>query len=422
LRAPRRRARVALALGVVALPLTPLAPAAISNAGAVTPTAFSGTAAADGVRITLTIPGAPLSDQLIDLGGPTAQATLDTLGTSTGYAALPDPGSLLNSAPGLLTGLLGQGFAGLPPIKLGPLPSYPVEITSDVDENPNVTGGAGPYQITATSTTTKSTATALGGLQSGLSGDIALLDSTSTVASAPDGTVAATATSTMHGLAVGPLAIGEVLSSASETMAADGTVTPASSLHINGVRIGGIAVALDAGELDVAGTKVPLPVGSTLTSLLAGAHISVKVLPAHTYRHRVVAPALQITMPLKTSIGSGNGTIRLVVGATTAALKVAGVTAGPGDVEPTSVAMPGIPTTGGLGDVPPITSPVSSLPGDGVATVPPTTVAPPTVAAANSAGLLDLFDIKSLYLALAGLGVFAFVLSQLVRLLGVRDK
>ncbi|HWB65634.1 MAG TPA: hypothetical protein VG708_02235 [Mycobacteriales bacterium] len=377
------------------------------------------------MRATLTIPGAPLDDQLVDLGGPTAQAALDTLGTSTGYAALPDPGALLNSAPGLLTGLLGQGLAGLPPIKLGKLPSYPVEVASSVSQDPTVSTGVGPYRIAAASTTTSSTATATGGLQSGISGNVALLTSHAAVATSRDGTVTASASSTVQGLAVGPLTIGEITSSASETLAPDGTLTPTSAVRLVGVSVGGIAVAITGNGLDIASTTVPLPVGSLLSGLLDAAHISVKVLPAQTGHGRVIAPALQVTMPLKTSIGSGPGTVRLVVGSTTAALTAAsaGAASEPGDdasIPTTTSRGPGTqqPTRSAAG--PPAVSPVGSA-GHGSVTA-PTVAQEPTATAARDAALLDLFDTKTLYLALAGLAICVFVLGQLVRLLGVRGK
>ncbi|HEY0397116.1 MAG TPA: hypothetical protein VGF00_01930, partial [Acidimicrobiia bacterium] len=68
----------------------------------VTPAPFTATASAMGTRIKITIPGGPLTDTPVDAGGPTAQATLDSLGTSQGYAAFPDPGAFVLSVPGLV--------------------------------------------------------------------------------------------------------------------------------------------------------------------------------------------------------------------------------------------------------------------------------------------------------------------------------
>src|SRR5712692_9172800 len=101
-RAMRCGARVMAAVVVVAgmstIPWSSLGGAQTAS-GSVA--AFSGSAAAGGVRVTVNVPGAPLTDTPIDGGGPTAQVVVDSIGTSSGYAAFPDPGQFVLSIPGL---------------------------------------------------------------------------------------------------------------------------------------------------------------------------------------------------------------------------------------------------------------------------------------------------------------------------------
>src|SRR5438094_180719 len=94
---------------------------------------FSGSAAAGGVRATLAVPEAPVTNTPVDGGGPTAQVQVDSLGTSTGYAAFPDPGQLVVSIPGLAVGLLSGGPGGVP---IPSPPPYPFAVSSDPTSNP----------------------------------------------------------------------------------------------------------------------------------------------------------------------------------------------------------------------------------------------------------------------------------------------
>jgi hypothetical protein len=136
------------------------------------PAAFSGTASALGMELKLQIPGFPATDVPVDAGGPTAQAAADSLGSSTGYAALPDPGQFVTTIPGLVTGLLASGAAGFPPVHLPPLPNYPLFVQSDVNSAPNASFGAGPYQLSAKSAQGSSQASGVGGLQTGILGNV----------------------------------------------------------------------------------------------------------------------------------------------------------------------------------------------------------------------------------------------------------
>ena len=62
------------------------------------------------------LPGYLLVNTLVDLGAPTAQATVDGFGTSRAFASYPYPGDTVVAGPGLLKG------NGAPP----QIPDYPL--------------------------------------------------------------------------------------------------------------------------------------------------------------------------------------------------------------------------------------------------------------------------------------------------------
>jgi hypothetical protein len=394
--------------------------------------AFSASAAASGAIVELSSPGAILSNQIVDVSGPKAQVAVNTIGASTGFAALPDPGDVVRGAPGLVTGLLSLGVAGLPPIRLPQLPSYPLAVTSNAQNNPDASEGAGPYALSAHSTPTSSTAAATGGLVSPVTGNIAALQSTASLTSSADA-VTATATSTLDGLTVGPLTLGTISSTATESRDSDGTITPSSSLTITGAAIGGISVSLGPNGLVAVSQKLNLPVDKTLDKLLAGAKIKTSVEPARTFAHRIVAPALVITMPVPVKLGLKDGTFTLTIGSTTASLLAN--PAGLGPLTPPTSPTPtgttpggGIPvgsTTGtgtGTGTIP-----SGSIPGLGAASggsgaggTPPVT-APNTGSSSSAAtraiALSEPFDLRSVYLLLGLVAAVLLAAAPFYRLL-----
>lgn len=390
------------------------------------PPAFDGSASADGIRLLLDVPGAPLSQRLVDVGAPTAQAAANSIGTSRGYAAFPDPGQLVQSAPGLLAGLLGQGGFGLPPISLPTLPGYPLLVASDVNGQQDPSMGEGPYSLHAHSEPNNSSASASGGVQTGVAGNAALVKAEASTGVTDAGTVVATSTSTVEGLVIGPLSLGKVTSTATMTLAADGTVTPSSKISIEAIRIGGIAVGIDDKGLVIPGLgTVPLPIGKVLSDLLSSAGISVQVMAGQQFPNSVIAPAIVVSMPFETDLGSAPGTLSLTFGAATAA--ITGVS--PRTPRPPVAAPPAVgsaPATssssssGGLGSGGTVGggslgSSASTPASNSQATAAPTVDAEPTA-------LVGLFDIRSSYLTLTACALGAYALGQMIRLLGVRSR
>jgi hypothetical protein len=393
--------------------------------GAPTP-AFSGTAAADGVRATLTIPGAPLSEQLVDVGGPSAQVAVDSIGTSTAFAAFPDPGGVVQSAPGLLSGLLNQGAFGLPPIPLPSLPKYPLLIKTDGTGTRDATLGAGPYSLKAHSAATSSNATAMGGLQTGVVGNVATVTSSSSVLPVADGSVVATSTVDVQGLTIGPVTLAGIRSTATMALNHDGTITSSSKATINALEIGGLAVGIDSSSLTTPGPTVPLPIGSALNALLGVLKINLQLAPTQKLPGKVIAPALLVTMPLDVPLGTGPGTLSLTLGGASASMSGSPTTddetagGSPGGGSGTAATDAGSATNAPSAAVPDGGAPVA---GPDIASVPPSSKAKALAPATRrTAAIVGIFDISSLYLAITGCALAAYTLGHLIRLMGVRAR
>src|SRR4051812_36387730 len=104
-RGPRRSFGFLLATGVVAATtLAGMRPGAGASSGFGT---FELIAAADGGRVVVSAPGAGPVDPVSDGGAPSAQAVLNSLGTSAGYAAAPYPGESGLSGPATVASLAG---------------------------------------------------------------------------------------------------------------------------------------------------------------------------------------------------------------------------------------------------------------------------------------------------------------------------
>lgn len=286
--------------------------------------AFSGSAAAGGVQITITVPEAPVTNTPIDGGGPTAQVVVDSIGTSGGYAAFPDPGQFTVGIPALAVGVLAGGAGGLPPLDLPSPPNYPFFVQSDSETAPEQSVGSGPFELRATSQRTSSEASAKAGFRTELAGNAALVTSDSSLI-ASDEQVVAKAVSDIQALTIGPLTIGEVKSLAAMTLNEDGSVTPSSALEIAGLRVGGVPVSLQREALVAGSATQPLAINATLAKLLGQSKISVEVVAAQEFPDRVVAPAVKITLPFSMPVavpnfGQFSGTATLILGSATASL------------------------------------------------------------------------------------------------------
>jgi hypothetical protein len=362
---PYKTARAALcAAGLVAVAL--VAPGFVGSSRAdEAPPAFTGSAAASGIRMTMKSTNIPLTDTPAEGGGPTAQVVVETAGTSQGYAAVPDPGPIVIGGPAIAAGILGGGVPGvLPPTQVPQPPGYPFYVQSDTTTAPEQTFGSGPVQMSASSSPGTSKASASAGLQSPGAVNAGLATSKAEIAPA-GATVVAKAVSRTEGLTVGPLTIGAVTSVATETLDASGKLTPSTELQVDGVVINGQSIGLSPEGFGGGGSTTPVPLNPALESVLKESGISIRFVAPQTYENRVVAPALEVTMPFdSTEIPGGQykGTMTLRMGFATAAMTPAGGFTNP--------------VTEAIGDT---FSPVDSEPTGGVADV----SAAPTVGASS---------------------------------------
>jgi len=406
---------------------------------------FDAASSAEAANLSMNIPGFPVSSTAVDGGGPTAQATLSSLGTSQGYAAFPDPGSLVVSLPGLVAGLAASGAVGLPPVKLPTLPPYPFDVSSDSNHAPSVSIGSGPYNISATSSSTSTQSSATAGLELDAVGNVALIRSTASAVQDSDGSVVASATSDMQGLTVGPLTIGELTTTATETLDQYGDLTPTSSMSISGLSIGGLGVALTGPGFDVLGGIYSLPINSTLDKLLNAAHITVSVVQEQTFGSTVVSPALQISGPVKipSPLATGTSTYTLTIGDTSATLTsqtAPGADVSSGDVGGSGVTPDGSAslgsssspstfssgtgsfagTSGSIGQIGSSTAGISAEGTQGSQPNRSPSAAAVTREPQSERVAFENFDIRSIFLVLALSAILVWAAGLLVRVIGVR--
>jgi hypothetical protein len=317
----------ALSVAVTAAMTVPIVCVPWARADAPLPT-FTGSAGGKSLAVTLEGSGFPVTDTPVDVGGPTAQVDLDSIGGSSGYAALPDPGQFVTTLPSLANGLFANGAGGLPPTTLPVTAKYPFFISSNASSGPAQSVGSGPYRLSAESTPTLSRATAVGGFDTGLTGHVSLLTSTASVE--PTGSsIVASGTTDIQALSIGPLTFGEIRSVATMTLDAAGQLSKSSSLVISGAELAGQPVNITETGLTASGTQVPVPIGTSLASVLKASNISVRLLDAKASDGAVTAPALTITMPFSTAAksagtGSPEGELTMTIGRATASLTGAG--------------------------------------------------------------------------------------------------
>ena len=279
---------------------------------------FSGVAAADGARFHLLVPGAPASNDVIDSGGPTAQAVANSVGTVRGIAALPYPGETGLTLMSTGAGALGSSGVNLP----AEPPAYPFAATSDHPGRPEQTLGAGPFQLHALSNERGAEATATAGVSDGKEAGASLVASTASVKQTADGVVSS-AMFRAAALAAGPVTFGRVVTKATKTMKTSGETSEATSLEILGADVGGTKFSLTSAGLTLAGTAAPLPIEPGLKSLneqLAHTGAVVRFSPERKTPEGVIAPVFEVAVPFKPSAGF-DGTLTMTFGGAAAFLQ-----------------------------------------------------------------------------------------------------
>jgi hypothetical protein len=292
----RRAWRIAGVVGVASLTV-PMSPAAAESLR------YQAGAAADGARLSVTIPGATVVDQIIDGGGPTAQAAVSSLGGSSALAAQPYPGELAIIGPGLGASLIG---APQPP-------AYPFVAASRHPSAPEQAVEPNPgYSLVARSTESTSEASARSGAANETS-NVFLTQATATVKADPE-QVVAEAANHVEALTVGPLSIASAASSARVVGKPNGDPERASSLVVNGVTIAGQSVGFTDAGFVTPGGATPLPSSDPLLKALSSAGVAVSYLKPETTPTGVVAPGLQIVTTQSVPGAGRTATISLTLG------------------------------------------------------------------------------------------------------------
>lgn len=308
-RRTRRRLRFAGLAGVGAIAVMGVLAAAAPSAEA---DAFDGTfstlATAHGLRIQVVVANAPLTNNVLDAGGPSALAVLDSVGDSHAYSSFPFPGEIPATAPGLVRGASG---APVPP-------DYPFFVASRYPGVPKQEFDAAAVTLRAASSSDVSTAIAsAGGAVAGV-GMVAAARSEAAARQTEDG-VKSSATSEISGLNIGPLQIGQILSSAEVELSVDGAVKRSADTRIIGAMVNDVPVTISSGGVVVQKTSVPGTAPAPVADALSRAGIRVEIAPMRQSENGVNAPAVRITRDM----GSGQSIV-LTLGGASAALQGAG--------------------------------------------------------------------------------------------------
>jgi hypothetical protein len=222
-----------------------------AGAGETPPTApgFVAIASAQDARLTYSVLGFAAVEDVVDGGGTVAQAQLDGGGNSRSFAALPYPGDVVVSGPGLFAFATGQQLPG----------GYPFFVAAETPLRPEakLDGPGGRYSLLAQATPRRSAGEGRVLLGDGESGGRTHGQAVTEVTG--DGTVRSVASSVTEGLNLGggQLRIGVVRSSSVTTLApgADRQAST-SSLTVEGMTVGGVPVTVGPDGLSVAGSPL----------------------------------------------------------------------------------------------------------------------------------------------------------------------
>ena len=322
----KRTLYLAGASGLLASAVLAFAPAGAGGAEPpAAPTSYEAHASAEGVRFSFGAPGFVAVDTFIDGGGPISQSVIDGLGNSQAFAALPYPGDLAISGPGLLAGLTG----------LPSPPAYPFYVSSSHPTVPEAELAQPGYELAATSSESESKASTMTGGGQGSGDGASKIGSSVTTAvtsrDASSGMVIAVAAGTADIINIGGvLRIGQVDSKAKVTRGPGTEPNREASFVINGMTIAGQTVGFSDKGFTFGGTNTPIPPGNPLLETLKQAKISVEYLARIDNPDGVVSPGLVIRQEQATP-GGPTMVIRYVFGQMAASATVSGSPTSIGD-------------------------------------------------------------------------------------------
>lgn len=356
---------------------------------------FYATATAQGLRLTYTVPNFAIVEDIVDVGGPVAQAVVDS-GGSRSFASLPYPGEVVMSAPGLFNAGTGQSLpAGYPLYAGASHPATPKQELSDP---------SGTYLLRAQAAEGRSDALAHLGLPSRDSMSVARNDARTSVVVESD-TVTATADTVNEGVALaqGALRIGSVRSRSVTTYrAGDPKGVTKMTFAIEGGSVGDLSFSYGQGGLVVSKQGVPVPISGGLEQLnaaLAPAGVALHLVAPQDLKDGGSADALEIVLTPPPPPGAPSGIVKVRLGGATTAVAsgqpLPGVGIGvPGSGEPVAVVDPGAsgtaPTDSAVSGGTPTATPAATSSGSptsfGLPATPPEAGAAGDVAQTPSAG------------------------------------
>lgn len=221
------------------------------QASAVGLKAFSGSATAEGVRLSLSATNAPVTNTPVDGTAPIAEAALDSLGSSEAFASSPYPGYYAVAGPGLIRAL-SQGRLDLPGYPLYARSEYPAAPQQQV-EHPLVA-------LAAESSENHARGVARSGLDQDATTSSGVRQLSEAAVRAAENRTDATAdaSSSVYGLRVGPLALTEFQARARIVRSATGETTRTATSGGSG-RFGSVEFRISDDGIHLADQSVAEP-------------------------------------------------------------------------------------------------------------------------------------------------------------------
>jgi hypothetical protein len=285
---------------------------------------FTASAAADGMRFSLNSPGAPITANVIDGGGPTAQAQLSSTSGSGAFAALPYPGDIFLAGPSTAAGLLAASGVALP----AAAPGYPFIAAASTPGTADQTVGDGPYKLEAHSGEDKALSNARVGLDADGTVQALYSKSDASATKTAEGVVSK-ATNEVHGVTAGPLKLMSVTSVAEVALDTGGNLKRTSSLEV-------VVAQADGTPLALKSEGSPASLGEAVAQFneqVKPTGVEFSATPQADTSDGVLAPVLWVRMLTPSSPVFGAATWTIASGRTSAAITTEASSSPPAPVE-----------------------------------------------------------------------------------------
>ena len=250
-------------------------------------TAFGALAAADGIRVRVSSASLAVVPDIVDGGGPTAQAEVNSLGTSQGFASAPYPGETVRSVPGLIGVATGQSV----PI------TYPFAAASSHPTTPDGRVEQPGYVVSSHSEADTTTSSAVLGREADDGSGSAV--ASQALAERTGQSVTAAARTTVQAFVAGPVRItGFTSESTVRRSGSDAKANRKASSSAATFSVGDVAVALTDHGVVLAGTTIPAESFAPVRDALKQAGFTMRFVEAVQTDDGVVAPGLEISRPV----------------------------------------------------------------------------------------------------------------------------